>query len=110
MKRSDNGDFCILYVEAGDDRATLIQAISVQKKPVVIMLAEQSRVFQRPEDFADLKHIRRQLDISIVFVIPGSVRQAQLAGRNGFPVYVSMDALASALAVGQMARQRVLAR
>lgn len=110
MKRSDNGDFCILYVEAGDDRATLIQAISVQKKPVVIMLAEQSRVFQRPEDFADLKHIRRQLDISIVFVIPGSERQAQLASRNGFPVYVSMDALASALAVGQMARQRVLAR
>jgi hypothetical protein len=110
MKRNDNGDFCILYVEAGDDRTTLIQAISMQRKPVVIMLAEQSRVFQRPEDFADLKHIRRQLDISIVFVIPGSERQAQLASRNGFPVYVSMDALASALAVGQMARHRVLAR
>jgi hypothetical protein len=110
MKRNDNGDFCILYVEAGDDRETLVQTISRQKKPVVIMLGEQSRVFLRPEDFADLKHIKRQLDISMVFVIPGSERLAQIASRNGFPVYASMDALASALAVGQMARQRILAR
>jgi hypothetical protein len=106
MKRNDNGDFCILYVEPTDNRTTLIQAIAGQKKPVVIMLAGQARVFQRPEDFSALKHVKRQLDVPIVFVIPGSERMTQMASRNGFPVYLSMDALADALAMGNLARQR----
>lgn len=106
MKRNDNGDFCILYVEPADDRTMLIQAIAGQKKPVVIMLSGQARVFQRPEDFSSLKHVKRQLDVPIVFVIPGSERMTQMASRNGFPVYLSMDALADALAMGNLARQR----
>src|SRR2546430_3340410 len=100
MKRNDQGDFSILYLEQDDTRSALLQTLTGQKKPVVIMLGEQSRLFQRPEDFTDLKHVRRQLDLSIIFVIPGSERLAGLASRNGFPVYASMDALAHALDVG----------
>jgi hypothetical protein len=110
MKRNDNGSFCVLYVEAGDDRAALFQVIAGQKKPVVIMLAEQARIFQRPEDFAALKHVKRQLDLPIVFVIPASGHLTQLASRNGFPVYLSMDALSDALIAGQLGRHRSLSR
>jgi hypothetical protein len=110
MKRNDNGGFCILYVEPNDDKAELVQVISGQKKPVVIMLAEQARVFQRPEDFTALKRVRRQLDQPIIFVIPSSGHLAQLASRNGFPVYLSMDALARVLAAGKLGDHRTASR
>ncbi|MBV9614264.1 MAG: hypothetical protein JO031_02270 [Ktedonobacteraceae bacterium] len=106
MKRSDSGDFCVLYVEPDDEKSALFQKIMEQKKPVVIMLAEQARVFQRPEDFTELKHIRRSLDMPVLFVAHGSERLVHLAGRNGFPVYLSMDALVNALKMGQVGRQR----
>ncbi len=108
MKRNDTEDFCILSLEPADDKAALIQNMTGQHKPVVILLAEQTRLFQRPEDFADLKHVKRQLNLSIVFVIPQSERLTLLAGRHGFPVYLSLDALADALMVGQLTRQRTL--
>ncbi len=110
MKRSDSGDFCVLYVEPDDEKSTLFQKVMEQKKPIVIMLAEQTRVFQRPEDFTELKHIRRHLDVPVLFVSPGSERLVHLAGRNGFPVYLSMDALVNALRMGQVGRQRGVVR
>jgi hypothetical protein len=110
MKRNDNGDFCVLYVEPSDEKATVVQAMSEQKKPVVIMLAEQARVFQRPEDFHELKHMKRQLSVPFVFVMPGSGYLAQMAARHGFPVYPSMDALSDALAAGQLVRHRAMTR
>lgn len=108
MKKNDSGDFCVLYVEIEDERADLFSAISEQKKPVVIMLMEQGQVFQRPEDFTSLKLLKRRFDLSIVFVIPAGGQFAQLAARNGFPVYLSMDALANALSFGQLTRSRPL--
>ncbi|HET9921423.1 MAG TPA: hypothetical protein VFQ30_16390, partial [Ktedonobacteraceae bacterium] len=69
MKRNDSGNFCILYIEPGDDRATLLRTIIGQQKHIVLMLAEQSKLFQRPEEFVALKHIKRQLDVSIFFVV-----------------------------------------
>ncbi|GHO46424.1 hypothetical protein [Ktedonospora formicarum] len=106
MKRSDTGEFCVLYLEAADDRTALTTEMSELRKPAVIMLAEQVRLFQRPDDFSTLKHLKRRLDIPVVFVIPHNGHAAQLAARFGFPVYLSMDALANALAAGQFSRQR----
>ncbi len=105
MKRNDTGDFCVLYVEPADERESLFLAVLDQKKPVVIMLTDHLRIFQRPEDFSALKHLKRQVDVPIVFVIPGSERLTQLAGRYGFPVYLSMDALANALTAGHLVRR-----
>ena len=114
MKCNDAGDFCMLYVEPADEKAAMLEFISGQKKPIVIMLPLQSRskVFQHPDDFGDLKYAKRQLDVSIIFVIPGNEHLRQLASRNGFPAYVSIDALADALSQGHVAlsRQRTLAR
>lgn len=106
MKKNEAGDFAVIYVEPGDERTDLIQVISGQKKPVILMLSELARTFQRPDDFATLKHVKRQLDLSIIFVIPNSSHLSQLAARNGFPVYLSMDTLTDALSVGQLVRQR----
>lgn len=106
MKKNDTGDFCVLYLEASDEKSSLFQVIAAQKKPVVILLEEQTQVFQRPDDFSALKHVKRQLDLPIVFVIPNSTHCAQMAARNGFPVYLSIDALADALTAGHMTRQR----
>ncbi len=110
MKKNDSGDFSVIYVEPGDDKASLFSVIAGQKKPVVIMLAEQAHVFQRPDAFSTLKHVKRQLNLPVVFVIPNSGHLAQQAARNGFPVYLSMDALADALRTGQLVRPRAASR
>ncbi|HEX6485036.1 MAG TPA: hypothetical protein VF043_39840 [Ktedonobacteraceae bacterium] len=115
MKRNDaSGEFCLLYIEPSDDKVALYEVIEGQKKPVVLMLPEQfrPRIFQRPEDFADLKYLKRQLDIPIIFVIAGNEHLRQLATRYGFPAYTSIEALSRALTLGQVSvsRQRTLAK
>src|SRR5436305_5858896 len=108
MKRDDSGDFCMLYVEPTDDKGNLFEVIGGQKKPVVILLPVHARtgMFQRPEDFSDLKHVKRQLDVPIIFVISGNKRLRQLASRNGFPAYVSIDTLSEALSQGKLSLSR----
>lgn len=106
MKIDDNGDFCLLYVEPADEKQRLFETIGAQTKPVVLMpLLEpgQSRpkLFQRPEDFSDLKHVRRQTGVTVIFLTAGSERLVQLAARYGFPAYASIDAFADALIHGR---------
>lgn len=110
MKHNNSGDYFLLYVEPSDDRASLFNAISGQQKPVVMLIKEHTRVLQRPEDFAALKHLKRQSTVPIVLVIENSAHLAQLASRHGFSVYSSMDALSDALAHGLLGRQRALNR
>jgi hypothetical protein len=113
MKRNETaGDFCMLYLEPSDDKAALFEVIQEQKRPVVLLLTEQHRprIFQRPEDFADLKYLKRQLDIPIIFVITRNEHLRQLATRYGFPAYLSIEALSRALTLGQvsLSHQRTL--
>jgi hypothetical protein len=122
MKRSDTGDFCVLYIEPDDAKEAIFRVILEQKKPIVIMLTGRrqrsevagdgasTRIFQRPEDFAEFKHLKRQLAVPVLFVISGSESLIHLAGRHGFPVYRSMDALADAITARQQARQRGTSR
>ncbi len=110
MKKNDTGDFSVLYVEPDDERVDLFLVIAGQKKPVVLMLAEQVRVFQRPDDFTALKYLKRQQNLTIIFVIAQGGQMAQMAAKNGFPVYLSMDGLIKAVSMGQVARQRSLSR
>ena len=117
MKRSDSGDFCVLYIEPEDDKSAVFALLGEQGKPVVILLSSswaqtRARVFQRPEDFSDLKHLKRQSDLTIFFVITGNEYLRQLATRNGFPTYSSIDALGEALEEGRssLTQQRVMAK
>ena len=96
MKRNDTGEFCVLYVEPSDERSTLFNAVVGQHKPIVVLLSEQARVMQRPDDYAALKKLKRQHDVPIHFVISESNRGRRImhvATRSGFAVYNSMDAL-----------------
>jgi len=96
MKRNDTGAFCVLYVEPSDERSTLFNAIVGQHKPVVIMLSEQARVMQRPDDYATLKKLKRQHDVPVLFVVPESKwgrRVTHVVTRSGFAAYPSMEAL-----------------
>ena len=108
MKLNENGDFCLLYVEQADEKLSLFETIGRQTKPVVLMLPMvsgqlRSRLFQRPEDFSDLKHLKRQTGVYVTFLTSGSERLAQMATRSGFPAYPSIDAFADALARGRRA-------
>lgn len=105
MKLNENGDFCLLYVEPVDEKQSLFKTIGEQQKPVVLMLPlaagkPRSRLFQRPEDFSDLKHVRRQSGVSIIFLTSGSEFLAQMAARYGFPAYPSVDGFAEFLVHG----------
>ena len=107
MKRNDTGAFCVLYVEPSDERAMLFNAIVGQHKPVVIMLSEQARVMQRPDDYAMLKKLKRQHDVPVLFVVPDSKwgrRVTHLATRSGFTAYPSLDALLQAQEQEQVVR------
>ncbi len=103
MKHNNSGAFCMIYIEPEDERAVVFASISDQQKPVVLMLPVSGRVkaFSRPEDFSDLKHIKRQQQLTILFVIAHNEHLRQLAARNGFPAYPSVDALSETFARGQ---------
>jgi hypothetical protein len=96
MKRNDTDNFCILYLEPGDEREALLRAIIGQQKHVVLMLAEKTRLFHRPEEYVALKHLKRELGMTISFVVASDEHVTSLARRNGFPVYSSMEALSKA--------------
>jgi hypothetical protein len=108
MKKSDTGDFSVLYVEPADNRDALFPVVAMQKKPVVLILAERCLAFQRPDDFTALKHLKRQYKLLVIFVIPQAGQLAHLAARNGFPTYLSIDHLMNAISAGQLVRQRTI--
>ncbi|HEV2583412.1 MAG TPA: hypothetical protein VGT44_21310, partial [Ktedonobacteraceae bacterium] len=118
MKRSDSGDFYMLYIEPEDDRHSVYDALTAisrqHKKPVVMMLpvTGRARAFARPEDFSDLKRIKRQYELLILFVSASNEHLRHLAARNSFPAYPSIDELSDALLRGQIsfAHQRVMAK
>src|SRR5258708_5743744 len=106
MKLNENGDFCLLYVEQTDDKQSLFEMIALQNKTVILMLPLvagqfRTRLFQRPEDFSDLKHLKRQTGVSVIFLTSGSELLAQMATRYGFSAYPSIDAFAEVLARGR---------
>lgn len=110
MKQNNSGDFCLLYIEPGDEKTTLFNIIASQQKPIIIILMEHVRLFQRPDDYVALKHTKRQIGVPITFVTMHREHLAQLANRYGFPAYTSMDILAEAIGQGRLGRQRILNR
>lgn len=105
MKLNTNGNYCLLYVEAIDEKQSLFATISEQHKPVFLQLSlegqPRSGLFQLAEDFSELKQIRRQTGISIIFLTSGNRHLALMAARYGFPAYRSIDDFAELLLQGQ---------
>src|SRR5579859_2586126 len=99
MKYDELSDISTILIEPGDEKATVLDHVSIQSKPVVVVLPDHAnRVFQQPADFSELRRVRRQSGTSIMLVITGSERLRQWARRHGFPVYTSIEACGRALA------------
>jgi hypothetical protein len=75
-----------------------------------MVLAQETRLFQHPDDFTALKQVRRTVHVPFIFVAAHSEHFKHLARRNRFPVYASMDALAEAVAQGQVLQYRVMSK
>jgi hypothetical protein len=102
MKINENGDFCLLYIEPADEKTSVFATIAEQTRPVVLFLPSgKTQLFQHPTDFSELKHLKRQTGLPIVFVCQKSERLAQMPARAGFPVYPSIDAIMETLAEGR---------
>jgi hypothetical protein len=99
MKQEEMSDMCTILVEGQDRRAEVMDQVRKQHKPVVIVVPEYaSQVFQCPEDFQDLKRVKRECGIPITLVLPGHERTRNWARRQGFTVYASSETCARMLA------------
>ena len=99
MKQEEMSDICTILVEGQDGRAEVMDQVRKQHKPVVIVVPEYaSQVFQSPEDFQDLRRVKRECGIPITLVLPGHERMRNWARRQGFTVYASSETCARMLA------------
>ncbi len=93
----------VIYVSPSDDRKSVLAAILTQeklgRKQVAVVLPNQNKAFQRPQDFDDLKSIqrRRKLQSGIAFVIPPGPGLAEYAHQRRFPVYSTLESFANTL-------------
>src|SRR5579883_1049537 len=79
----------VIYVSPSDDRKSVLAAILTQeklgRKQVAVVLPNQNKAFQRPQDFDDLKSVRRRLQSDIVFIVPPGPGPAEFARQRRFP-------------------------
>ncbi len=93
----------VIYVSPSDDRKSVLAAILTQeklgRKQVAVVLPNQNKAFQRPQDFDDLKSVqrRRKLRSNIAFVIPPGPGLAEYAHQRHFPVYSTLESFAHTL-------------
>ena len=93
----------IIYVAPNDDRKSVLAAILTQeklgRKQIAIVLPEnqQNKAFQRPQDFDDLKTVRRKLRAEFIFVTPAGPGLAEFARQRHFSVYSSLESYTDAL-------------
>ena len=93
----------IIYVALNDDRKNVLAAILTQeklgRKQIAIVLPEnqQNKAFQYPQDFDDLKTIRRKLRAQLIFIAPAGPGPAEFARQRRFSVYSSLESYTDAL-------------
>src|SRR5437899_2458511 len=93
----------IIYVAPNDDRKSVLAAILTQeklgRKQIAIVLPENqpNKAFQRPQDFDDLKAVRRKLRAQLIFVAPAGPGPAEFARQRRFSVYSSLGSYTDAL-------------
>jgi hypothetical protein len=99
MKLEEMNEINTILIEATDERSAVMNQVSKQTKPVIIVLPEQAdQIFRQPGDFFELKRVKRERGISISFVISGHERIRNMARRQGFQVYTSAETCVKAMA------------
>src|SRR5579883_2574185 len=94
----------VIHVAPTDDRKSVLEAIltleKLGRKQIAVELPTQNKVFQRLQDFDDLKTIRRKLQAELVFIVPPGPGPAELARQRRFPVYSTLESFADSLNQG----------
>jgi VCBS repeat-containing protein len=90
----------IIHVSPNDDRQSVITAITTQDKlgrdQIVLDLPAQNKSFKSAVDFEGLHQMASEIEATIVLVAPEKSKIANLARRERFTVYPSLDELAQA--------------
>ena len=88
----------IIHVSPNDDRQSVITAIATQDKmgrdQIVLDLPAQNKSFKSAVDFEGLRQMASEIEAAIVLVAPQKSKIANLARRERFTVYPSLDELA----------------
>ncbi len=98
----------IIYVAPPDDRKSVLAAILTQEKlgrkqiAIVLPESQQNKAFQRPQDFDDLKTIRRRLHAQLIFIASAGPGPAEFARQRRFSVYSSLESYHDALRMEPM--------
>src|SRR5579883_919762 len=90
----------IIHVSPNDDRQSVITAITTQDKlgrdQIVLDLPAQNKSFKSAVDFEGLHQMASEIEATLVLVAPDKSKIANLARRERFTVYPSLDELARA--------------
>ncbi|HEU5379220.1 MAG TPA: hypothetical protein VFV38_27675 [Ktedonobacteraceae bacterium] len=90
----------IIHVTPGDDRQSVLTAISTQEKQgrdqIVLELPEQNRAFKTAVDFEGLRRMVSEIEASLVLVVPAKSKLATYARKESFSLYSSLDELVAA--------------
>src|SRR5215472_343728 len=95
IPQSQGARIGVIHISPDDDRRAVLTAILAEEKlkraKIVLDLPSKNKAFQRPEDFDDLKMLRRKLQADLIFVTPAGPGPADFARQRRFTVFSSMD-------------------
>jgi hypothetical protein len=90
----------IIHVSSSDDRQSIVNAITSQDKKgrdqIVLVLPAQNKSFKSAVDFEGLHQMAGELEATLVLVAPEKSKIANLAHKESFTVYPTLEELASA--------------
>src|SRR4051812_35218408 len=90
----------IIHVTPGDERQSVLTAISKQEKlgreQIILDLPAQNRAFKAAIDFEGLRQISGDSEAALVLIVPPKSKIANLARREGFTIYHSLEELTEA--------------
>src|SRR6185312_11359884 len=90
----------IIHVSPNDDRQSVVNAITAQDKQgrdqIVLVLPAQNKSFKNAVDFAGLHQMAGELEATVVLVAPEKSKIANLAHKESFLVYSTLDELGKA--------------
>src|SRR5215469_15601283 len=101
MPQSQGARIGVIHISPDDARKDVITEIMVDDKlkraQIVLVLPSKNKAFQRPEDFDDLKMLRRKLQAELIFVTPAGPGPAEFARQRRFAVFSSIDSFVHSL-------------
>ncbi|MEO7021910.1 MAG: hypothetical protein ABI234_17285 [Ktedonobacteraceae bacterium] len=90
----------IIHVTPGDDRQSVLTAISTQEKlgrdQIVLELPAQNKAFKNAVDFEGLRQMAGEIEATLVLVVPARSKIATYAKKERFVLYSSLDELTTA--------------